>query len=226
MIPSVIGLDIIFRLGEMVDIMLILNFTIYIAFSLLILIYYLVKQYEMKEKYQQGILKSQVLLEIFLTGTTVFYYVFFLLSGMMYRFLMPFIAASCFFYIPLLFSYKKRLFSVSYVKNTIFVNSLLLSGFIVLIPTIVGLDLLRLGVRIDLLFIIVLSLALLFAILKFLDFVCIKFKILEKIIKHLKLLETISWLFFSLFTSFLIFPYILTDLSLSTSFFIFFMFLC
>lgn len=224
-IPSILGLDLYFRLGELVDVISFLNFTFYIAISLLIFIYYLVKHYGMKDKYQLGVLKSQVIIEICLTGTTAFYYIFMLFSGTMYGFLIPFIAASCFFYLPILFSYKKRLFNVNLVKNTIFVNSLLLSGLIVLIPTFVGLEIssLGLGARIDFFMVTVLTLILLFVILKFLDFVCIKFKILEKIIKHLKLLEILAWFSFSLFTALWIFPYLLTELSFSLTIFTFFM---
>ncbi len=223
MIPSIISLDLLFRFGIRIDVISVLNFTFYIAFGLLIIIYYLVKHYRMRDKYQLVILKSQVLIEILLTGTTVFYYVFILLLGTMYRFLIPFIAASCFFYLPTLFSYKKQLFNVNLVKNSIFVNSLLLSGIIILIPTIVGLELSNFGLMIDFLIIIAITLILLFAILKFLDFVCIKFKILEKIIKHLKLLEAFSWFSFSLFTAFWIFPYLINQLSFSITFFVFFM---
>ena len=218
MIPAIVSLDLFFRLGEVVDVISILNYSIYIAFSLLILIYYIVKHYGLGDKYQRRILKSQVLIEILLTGTTVFYYFFILLPGMIYRFLLPFIAASIFFYLPILFSYKKKLFNQNLVKNTIFVNSLLLSGFIVLIPTIVGLELLR----VDFFIITTITLILLFLILNFLDFICMKFKIFEKIIKHLKLLEILTWFSFSLFSAFWIFPYLLNELSYSLTIFIFF----
>ncbi|GAG60699.1 unnamed protein product, partial [marine sediment metagenome] len=94
LIPTIINLEAI-RLGVFIEIIPTIiptiNYTLYIAFGILIFTYYLLKKYKINEKYTSGVLKSQIFIEIIIAGTTVFYYFFILLAGTVYSFLFPFI---------------------------------------------------------------------------------------------------------------------------------------
>ena len=199
LIPTIISLDRFFRLGLPIDTISVVNYSLYIVFGILTFTYYLIKHYQMKDIYTMRILKTQVFIEVVLAGTTVFYYIFLLLSGTLYKFLLPFIAASIFFYLPSVYSYKKRLFNENILKKFILGNSLILSGLIISIPSIVGLELVRLGLSTHIVHIITVTLFLFFGTLKFLNFLSKKFLIKERSINFLKLVQTFTWLIISIF---------------------------
>ncbi len=221
LIPTIINLEAI-RLGVFIEIIPTINYTLYIAFGILIFTYYLLRKYKINEKYTSGVLKSQIFIEIIIAGTTVFYYFFILLAGTVYSFLFPFIMASCFLYLPSIFSYRIRYFKENVVKKFILANSILLSVLITLIPTISGLELLRIGLDIDIFIISAISLILLFVVLNFLDFIGIWYNVKEKWTNLFKLFKVFTWFSISIFVSYVIFSYVLTDISISIMLFIFF----
>ena len=221
LIPTIVNLEFAYR-GIPIDIMTTLNFTLYIAFAILTFTYYLVKQFNLKEIYNTRILKSQIFIELIIAGTTVYYYTFILLHGSFFRFLFPLIAASIFFYLPSIFSFRKRYFKESIVKKSLMVNSIILSGLVTLIPSIVGLELLQLGFETDIYIIIASSLLLLFLGLTFLNLVGKWYHIKEKWVNVLRLLQVFAWFSISLFTAFVIFSYVIYSISLSIAIFVFF----
>ncbi|MHA2196942.1 MAG: hypothetical protein ACXABO_15255, partial [Promethearchaeota archaeon] len=179
LIPAIVGLE-LSRIGFPVDIVSFVNFSLYILFGLITITYYLLKKFQKKEKYKTGVIKSQVLIEVVLSVTTAFYYIFILLYGTFYGILFPLIAASCFFYVPSVISYKKQYFKENVVKKFILGNSVLLSGLISSIPSIIGLELRQLGVTIDWALIIAISLILVFGNLKFLRYVSKSYNLLDR----------------------------------------------
>ncbi len=221
LIPTIINLEAI-RLGVFIEIIPTINYTLYIAFSILTFSYYLLKKYKINEIYTSGVLKSQIFIEIIIAGTTVFYYFYILLAGTVYSFLFPFIMASCFLYLPSIFSYRIRYFKENIVKKFILANSILLSVLITLIPTISGLELLRIGLHIDIFLISAISLILLFVVLNFLDFIGIWYNVKEKWTNLFKLFKVFTWFSISIFVSYVIFSYVLIDISISIMLFIFF----
>ncbi|MFX1427079.1 MAG: hypothetical protein ACFFBE_11550, partial [Promethearchaeota archaeon] len=219
LIPAIVHLELL-RNEISIDIMSTFNFTLYIAFSILTFTYYLLKKYNLKEKYSTRVLESQISIELIIAGTTVFYYTYILLSESFYRFLFPLIAALVFFYLPSVFSYRKRYFNEIIIKRSLMVNSILLSGLITLIPTIIGLEFVRLGLEINYFIIIASSLILLFLVLKFLVLIGNWYLMKEKWHKILKLLQVFAWISISLFIAFSIISFVLIDISISISIFI------
>ncbi|MHA2391146.1 MAG: hypothetical protein ACXAEX_04180, partial [Promethearchaeota archaeon] len=221
-IPSIVSLDLAFRLGIVVDMISILNFTLYLAFALLWFTYSLFKKYKIKEIYVTALLKFQVITEVILTGTTAFYYIFVLLSGTAYGYLVPFISASIFFYLPSIYTYRKRYLKENIIKKVILGNTLVLSGSVLLIPTIVGLDLIQRGIAIDWIIISAVSLFLFFEILRLLGYINKKLVLVKSEIKFLELLRILTWLSFSILTAFVVESYLPVTMSMSISILTFF----
>ncbi|MFX1571704.1 MAG: hypothetical protein ACFFB0_03070 [Promethearchaeota archaeon] len=199
LIPPIISLDHYFRLGLPSNPISVVNYSLYIVFGILIFTYYLIRHYHMKDIYTSRILKTQAIIEVILAGTTVFYYIFLLLYGTLYGLFLSLIAASIFFYLPSVYSYKKRLFNENVLKKIIVGNSLILSGLITSIPTFVGLEMERLGLSIHIIHITTITLFLFFGTLKFLSFLSHKFSLKEKSISFLKLVQIFTWLTISIF---------------------------
>ncbi|MFX1312641.1 MAG: hypothetical protein ACFFHD_08525, partial [Promethearchaeota archaeon] len=199
LIPTIISLDHYFRLELYIDIISVVNYSLYIVFGILIFTYYLIQHYQMKDIYTSRILKTQAIIEVVLAGTTVFYYIFLLLYGTFYGMFLSLIAASIFFYLPSVYSYKKRLFNENALKKVILGNSLILSGLITSIPTFIGLEMERLGLSTHIIHITTLTLFLFFGTLSFLSFLFNKISLKEKSINLLKIVKTSTWLIISIF---------------------------
>ena len=221
LIPTIISLE-RFKLGLSIDIISVINFTLYIIFGILTLTYILSRIYALKENFKNSILKSLVLIEVILTGTTIFYYPFILLSGTYYSILIPLIAASCFFYLPSVFSYKKQLFNSDLMKKSILGNIWLLTGLVMSIPTIIALELIRMGFLIDIILVIMTTLLLFFVFLKLLDLFGKFLELKEKSIKTIKLIQIFTWLSISVFIIIEIASFLIIELAISSAFFIFF----
>ncbi len=227
LIPTVVSLE-LYRIDFLtdIDIVSVINYTLFILFGIITITYYLLKKFKKKEKYKTGIIKSQILIEVLLTVTTAFYYIFILLYVALNELLFPLIAAliaaSCFFYVPSIISYKKKYFNENIVKKFILGNSILLSGLVILIPSIFGLELMQLGLTIDWILIFAISLVIFFGDLRFLRHITKSYNLLEKRIKFLKLMEVFTWFLISILTALYIFSNFLVDLSLSSALLIFF----
>ncbi|MFX1592878.1 MAG: hypothetical protein ACFFCL_09310, partial [Promethearchaeota archaeon] len=118
LIPTITGLEFFF-LGFFFDlfflIMTVINFTLYIFFIIFNVYYYISKKSTSGEKRVMLFLKLQLLIAIFISFTTVFYYPFFLLSNTIYNIILPLIFAFSFLFIPLFYSYKKEIYNLELI---------------------------------------------------------------------------------------------------------------
>ncbi|MFX1411456.1 MAG: hypothetical protein ACFFA6_13980, partial [Promethearchaeota archaeon] len=199
LIPTFIYLELI-TLGLTVNlftVMNVINFTLYILFAILIII-----NFKIRENLKRFILKFATLIAFLLTGTTVFFYFFIIFSETLFRFFLPFIFASCYFFIPSIYSYRNRLINESIVKKVLSFNTLLMSGLTICLPTIFGKELELLGLSVDYFLISIITILLLFGFSRFYELIAKYFKIKEKYIKALTLLQIFEWLGLSIFISF------------------------
>ncbi|KKN45327.1 hypothetical protein LCGC14_0684080, partial [marine sediment metagenome] len=222
LIPTIVSLD-LSLFGLLFNNISILNYSFYILFGVLTFTLFVLKHYKMKDIYQTEIAKTQIFIIVFLIGTTVFYYLFALIPGVFIKFLFPLIAASCFFYLPSMISYKNKYFTENLVKKVILGNSILLSGLLSLIPVFVGLEFTLLGRFVDWIFISILSLFLVFGILKFLYYISDRLKLMEKRKSILNLVQSLLWLSISIFIAFEVGFYFLSDIAISSAIIIFFL---
>ena len=125
--------------------------------------------------------------------TVVFYYPFYFLFGTFYCLLIPIILTSFSLYFPLIYSHKKEFFNSNLIKRTIMIDSLVLSFSIMAIPTIIALELVRIGIYVDVILVILATIAILFGFLKFLDFNAKRIQIKISYIILLKFLQIIVW---------------------------------
>ncbi|MFX1411216.1 MAG: hypothetical protein ACFFA6_12775, partial [Promethearchaeota archaeon] len=170
LIPTFIYLELI-TLGLAVNlftVMSVINFTLYILFAILIII-----NIRVRENFKRFILKFAVLIAFIFTGTTVFFYFFIIFSETLFRFFLPFIFASCYFFVPSTYSYRKRLINASIGQKLLIVNTFLLTVLLTLIPTFTYLELITLGLAINfftIINVINFTLYILFAILIMINF--------------------------------------------------------
>ncbi len=198
-IPTFIYLELI-SLGLTVDIITVItdiNFTLYTLFGILIIMYF-----KIRENLKRFILKLEVLIATLLTGTTVFFYFFIIFSETSFRFLLPLMLASIYFFIPSTYSYRKGLLKESIGKKSLIYNSILLSGIILCVPTLMGLQIERMGLSVDYILILIFTIFILFVILKIYESIAENFKLKEIYIKTLRFLQIFVWLIFSCFISF------------------------
>ncbi len=141
LIPTFIYLELI-NLGlpvNMITLISDINFTLCTLFGILTII-----NFKVRENLKTFILKLKVLIATLLTGTTVFFYFFIIFYETSFRFLLPLMLASSYFYIPSMYSYRKRIITESFGKKILTYNTLLLSGLILCIPTFIYLELISL----------------------------------------------------------------------------------
>ncbi|KKN15662.1 hypothetical protein LCGC14_0983760, partial [marine sediment metagenome] len=222
LIPTIVSLD-LSLFGLLINNISILNYSFYILFGVLTFTLFVLKHYKMKDIYQTEIAKTQIFIIVFLIGTTVFYYLFALIPGIFIKFLFPLIVSSCFFYLPSIISYKKKYFRENFVKKVILGNSIVLSSFLSLIPVFVGLELTLLGESVDWLFTSILSLFLVFGILKFLYYISNRLKLMEKRKSILILMQSLLWLSISIFIAFEVGLYFPIEIIISSALTIFFL---
>ena len=198
-VPTFIYLELI-NLGLPVnDITLItdINFTLYTLFGILIII-----NFKIRENLKRFILKLEVLVATLLTGTTVFFYFFIVFCDTLFRFLLPLMLASIYFFIPSTYSYRKGLLKESIGKKSLIYNSILLSGIILCVPTLMGLQIERMGLSVDYILILIFTVFILFIILRIFNSMAENFKLKENYIKVLRFLQIFVWLIFSFLISF------------------------
>lgn len=171
-----------------------INATFSILSLILLFGYGISRIFKGKKGFQILILKFLVILTIILIFTVVFYYPFYFFYGTYYCLLLPIIFTSCALYFPLYFSYKKEFFNTNLIKRLIIYDSLVLTCSILIIPTIIGLELTRLGFSVDIILIILFTIVLLFGFLKFLDFNTKRFQFKLKYQIRLKFFQLYSWL--------------------------------
>ncbi|MCK4686994.1 MAG: hypothetical protein KAT66_02605, partial [Candidatus Lokiarchaeota archaeon] len=143
-----------------------------------------------------------VLIAFLLTGTTIFFYFFIIFSETSFRFLLPLMLASIYFFIPSTYAYRKGVLTEAIGKKSILYNSIILSGIILCVPTLMGLQLEQLGLSVDYILILIITIFILFIILKIYELIAENFKIKEPYIKTLRILQIFVWLIFSFLISF------------------------
>lgn len=217
-IPTFIGLD-IYNLGLYFDlillIMTVINFTLYILFIILSVYYYSLKKLECKEKTVNFFLKSRVIVGFCISFTTVFYYPWFLLSGTLYAYVLPLITLLISWFLLFYYSYKREYFNLDLIKKLTIYNFLALSALIISIPTIIGLELVRIGLLPNYILIITITLFLLFCFLRVSEFISTKIKLKSIYIKSFKTVGLITWFSFTLFVSYYIASIFITTIELT-----------
>ena len=232
-IPTIITLNLI-NLGFLFDFYLLMlnliNFSAYIFYTFLLILNYLFKKLELKDKFILDVGRLQFITMFCISITTVFFYPFLLLFGTFYIIIVPLIALLFSWFFLFYYSYKKEYFNLDLVKKLTIYNFTALSCLIVSLPTIIGLELIRIGFQANLVLIITITLMVLFIFLNISEIVSVKINLKENYINYFKLFEIITWFLFSLLVSYYIASIFLIELdltpitllTLSCSFFIFF----
>lgn len=195
----------------------ILNCSLYLLLGLLSFIYLVGLKVKVKENYLDLYNKIQLLILFVLGGTTFFFYPYCLLFGTFYGTLVPLICASCYLFVPCYISYKQEYFSAKLVKDLIILNSLVISCLIISIPTFVNMELVRLGIPVELILIITATLLLTFVFLKYLEYLSDKLELKELIVIYLKIVQILVWLVITVLISLSIYM-LLSSFNLSLTF--------
>jgi len=204
LIPTVLSLQLVL-LGYDFNAFNVVNFTLYIFYGILVFIHSFSRQLKIREKRRKLMVKLQIIIGLIVTGTTMFYYPYFLLKVTSYSIIFPLLSASSFLFIPLTFSYKKECFNTKLVKKIIILNSILFWSIIIFIPYIIGLEIVRLGMTADPILITLFSVILFFISLKFFDRISSYIELKEGMINIIKIIQPITWLFISILISFIFF---------------------
>ena len=215
LIPTTIGLELL-NLGIFFDLnfllMTVVNFTLYVLFTLFGIYRYISKKLNISEKRVKFFLKSQLIIGFGICFTSVFYYAFFLLMNTYYYIVLPLIFTSVSLFIPFSYCYKKEIFSLESTKKVIISNTIIITGLFTLIPLMVALNLLNLGFIFDinLLVLNVLnsSVYIFYIFLLILIRISKKYKIKDIFIKFLKQLQIITIFCISVSTVFF-YPFLL-----------------
>ncbi|MFX0075538.1 MAG: hypothetical protein ACFE96_08855, partial [Candidatus Hermodarchaeota archaeon] len=141
------------------------------------------------------------------TSVLISYYIFLLTYGSVLVFAVPLLVFSTSMLAPLFYLSSKRVFG-KYVEKILLVISLLISLLIISLPTIISMELMRLGVTVDYGFIIIPTIVLIFGLLRFIEFLFDKYKIKERFIVFLKSLQILIFITLAASISFRIFDLI------------------
>lgn len=192
-------------LGVTVDFLTIFNLSIYILFFEIVVIYFIVRAINPTSRLLAPLTQSEVIIVVVLTGTTIFYYSFILISGIFLGFLIPLIISSCFFYIPIAFSHQKKLFNSKLIELLILVNTIFLCACILVIPTFIALELINLGLTVSILYVIIPSLFILILFGKIFIYLAQKITIPTFLYSFFRFGLILIWFLISLFISYLIY---------------------
>jgi len=206
-IPVLIGLN-LFLLGYVFDfnifVLNILNSSIYIFYVFLLILINLSRKLKIKVKYILDFNRLKIIILFSISITTVFCYPFFLLINTLYGIFLPIIALLFSWFFFFYYSYKQEYFNLEFVKKLTIYNFIIFSCLIISLPTIIGLELTRIGLRTNIILIITITSFLLFSFLKISEVISVKIKLKENYIKQFKLSGLISWFLFTLFLSYYI----------------------
>ncbi len=147
-LPIIIGINLV-NLGYIFVtnffILTIINFCIYIFYLFVQILIFLSKKLEIKEKFLLGFKRLQFILLFVISFTTVFLYPFVLLFWTFYSVFLPSIALLSSWFLLFYYSYKREYFKLDLFKKLTIYNFIVLSLLIVSLPTIIGLELIRIG---------------------------------------------------------------------------------
>ncbi|MBY8982869.1 MAG: hypothetical protein KGD57_07965, partial [Candidatus Lokiarchaeota archaeon] len=170
-------------------------FSAYISIVIISLIinFFTVKRILFSEKISKGF----NILTLFFTSILISFYMYLFLSTSVYVYNIPLLILCITLLLPLFYSLSKNIFPRFGVKFLI-IDSLIISGLIITLPYIVGLDLIRLGVAVDYYILNSSVIALFFGFLVFLEFLLDKYKPKESYFISIKTCQIITWVILSL----------------------------
>lgn len=206
-IPYFITFEMV-KLGYTVDFLSPFNFSLYILYFILALLYIFSRNLSFKEDSRDLLLKIQVGIEVLIAFTTIFYYPYLLLRGTTYQFILPILFTSAFAFLPLFFSYKKRFFPKIVNKYTIIFNVLILWGCIISLPSFVAMELTLLGFVVDLYLVVLITGIIVFAFLLFLNNVAKYLSLTSRTIEIIKMFQLINWMIVCVLSSWQVFLFI------------------
>ncbi len=209
LIPTVFSLELV-SIGYDFNTFNVVNFTLFIFYGILVFLYNFSRQLNIRETRKKLMVKLQIIVGFIVTGTTMFYYPYVLLIETSYSIIFSLLSASSFLFIPLIFSYKKECFNTKLVKKIIILNSILFWIIIIFIPSMIGLEIVRLGMIADPILITLFSVILFFVSLKFFDQISSYIELKEGLINGIKIIQPITWLFISILISSIFFNLNLT----------------
>ncbi|MBY9005174.1 MAG: hypothetical protein KGD63_00265 [Candidatus Lokiarchaeota archaeon] len=208
-IPIFIGLEL--EIKDSIGFINTINFSLYILFAVLF-IFYSISKKRTSEKLSLILLKIQIIIGFILAGTTIFYYLSYIIPGHYIKIIFPLTTALFYLYLLLLFSHKKAIFNKDLIQKFILMDIFLLICSIILIPTFIQLELATINNTIEIIYIFIFSLLLLFLILKFAEFTSDKLNLRSIIVSYIKITLIISWFLISLSFLIIIFNYIELEL--------------
>ncbi|MBN1214920.1 MAG: hypothetical protein JXA99_05690 [Candidatus Lokiarchaeota archaeon] len=203
-LPTFIGLEL--EIKDSLGFINTTNFSLYILFSVLF-IFYLISKKRLSEKFSSRLKKVQMIICYILGGTTVFYYLSYIIPGQYIRIILPLTITFSYLYLLLLFSHKKAIFNKELVQKFILLDILVLICSIILIPTFIQLELTTINNAVDVKYIFIFSLLLLFLFLKFAEFTSDKLNLRSIILSYIKIALILSWFLICLSGEFIIYNY-------------------
>ncbi|MFX1503836.1 MAG: O-antigen polymerase, partial [Promethearchaeota archaeon] len=218
LIPVIVGINLL-NLGLISDfnlfILNILNSSVYIFYAFLLVLIRLSKYLAVKEKYIMGLNRSHIITLFSISFTTIFLYPFLMLFGTFYGIILPLIALLFSWFFLFYYSYKREYFNLEKVKKLTIYNFTAISCLIISLPSVIGFDLARIGLKIDIILIITITVLLLFGFLKISEMISIKIKLKDIYVRRFKLLELISWFSFTLLLSYFIASIFMIEIDLT-----------
>ena len=134
------------------------------------------------------------------TGILISFYLFLLIPTSIYAIYIPLLILGITLLLPSFYCLNKNLFT-SFVEKLLIIDSLVISGLIISLPYIIGLDFIRLGVVVDYYLINSIAIALFFGFLVFLEFLFDRYKPKESYFVSVKTCQIITWVFLSVIIS-------------------------
>ena len=195
LLPLTFGLELVFLAlieNYIIFTFNIINLTLLIQWILFSLVYLRFKTKNKQKKLQKLFLKIIIFIELGFTFTFAFYYPLYFLLQTSYL-VVPIITATVFFYLPSVYAYKNDIFSKTLLKRAIIVNTIILWVSILFVPINIGLDLVRLGNRINILFMATLVVILFYTFLRFASFTGEKLNLKNENLIRLKIGQIIVW---------------------------------
>ena len=133
------------------------------------------------------------ILTLTFTSALISYYVYLFTYNSILVFILPPLVFSVLMLAPLYYSLRKRIFR-KFIEKVLLVDSLLIWMLIVSLPTIISLELMRIGIIIDYSFILIPTIILIFGVSRYIEFLVDKYKVKEKYVVTLKSIQIIIFI--------------------------------
>ncbi|MBY9008850.1 MAG: hypothetical protein KGD74_03180, partial [Candidatus Lokiarchaeota archaeon] len=144
------------------------------------------------------------------TSILISFYLSLFLSASVYAYSIPLLILGITLLLPLFYSINKKVFT-RFSERLLIIDSLVISGLVMSLPYIIGLDFNRLGVTVDYYILNSATIGLFFGFLVFLEYLFDKYKLKESYFVSIKTCQIITWVvlsssislkFFAVFNSF------------------------